>query len=97
MWLTIRFMLMLSVTYFVRRLFGAPPRDAGGFVPRVVLPNALSLVAVCAVVTVVKFLASAGASIPHMPMTFAIIGLAQGVWLAFDWVRHDANRPARMP
>lgn len=95
MWLTIKFLLMLSVTYFVRRLFGWASQDASSLGRAAFLPNALSFIGIFGVVSAIKFFASDGASILHIQTTASIILLAQTVWLVFDWFRYDARRPSR--
>jgi hypothetical protein len=93
-WLTIRFLLMVCIGYVVGRLtarFLGPPAT---LFRAVILPNAAAFIIIFGTVSLIKFFASGGASLLHIAPTLITIALAQSVWLAFDWLRYKAERPA---
>lgn len=83
---------MLCITYFVGRLaarfFAAPAT----IFRAVIFPNAFAFAVVFAAVSLVKYLASGGASRYYIAPTLITIALAQSVWLTFDWLRYKAER-----
>jgi hypothetical protein len=93
-WLTIRFLLMVCIAYFVRRLASRFESVPVTLFRAVILPNAAAFVLVFGTASVIKFFASGGASLRFISETLITIALAQSVWLAFDWLRFNAERPA---
>ena len=93
-WLTIRFVLMVCIAYFVGRLAARFLAVPATLFRAVFLPHAAAFVLIFGTVSVIKFFTSGGASLGHIPATLTTIALAQSVWLAFDWLRYKAERPA---
>ncbi len=93
-WVTIRFVLMVCIAYFVGRLTARFLAVPATLFRAVILPNAAAFVLIFGTLSVIKFFASGGASLAHIPGTLITIALAQSVWLAFDWLRYKAERSA---
>jgi hypothetical protein len=83
---------MLCIAYFVGRLAARFLSVPGTLLRAVILPNAAAFVLIFGTVSLIKFLASGGASLGHIAPTLITIALAQSVWLAFDWLRYKAER-----
>ena len=95
-WLTIRFVLMVCIAYFVGRLTARILAVPATLLRAVILPNAAAFVLIFGTVSVIKFVTSGGASLGHISATLITIALAQSVWLAFDWLRYNSERsPSR--
>ncbi len=93
-WLTIRFVLMVCIAYFVGRLTARFLAVPATLLRAVILPNAAAFVLIFGTVSVIKFFTTGGASLGHIAPTLITIALAQSVWLAFDWLRFKVERPA---
>ena len=93
-WLSIRFLLMLCIAYFVGRLAARFLSVPGTVVRAVIVPNAVAFTLIFGSVFLIKYFASGGASRYHIAPTLITIAFAQSVWLAFDWIRYKAERPA---
>ncbi len=93
-WLSIRFLLMLCIAYFVGRLAARVLSVPGTVVRAVIVPNAVAFSLIFGSVFLIKYFASGGASRYHIAPTLITIALAQLVWLAFDWIRYKSERPA---
>ena len=93
-WLTIRFLLMVCIAYFVGRLAARFIAVPATLFRAVILPNAATFALIFGTVSLIKFFASGGASLLHIGPTLITIALAQSVWLAIDWLRYKTERPA---
>ncbi len=93
-WVTIRFVLMVCIAYFVGRMAARFLAVPAILLRAVILPNAAAFVLIFGTVSVVKFFTSGGASLGHIPATLITTALAQSVWLAFDWLRYKVERSA---
>ncbi len=91
-WLSIRFLLMLCIAYFVGRLAARFLAARATLFRAVIVPNAVAFIVIFGAVSLIKYFASGGASLGHIAPTLITIALAQLVWLAFDWLRYKAER-----